>query len=137
MIYDRQRNPIIGIGGGKYKITDIDSTGAATSDVLTFDGTEVTWAAGGSGTPGATGPTGPAGAAGATGATGPAGANGATGAAGAEGPTGPAGSAGATGPIGATGPTGPMNYVVSSTFNFGPTGITSITIVNGVITAIS
>jgi hypothetical protein len=64
--------------------------------------------------------------------SGAAGATGPTGATGYTGPTaiGPTGYTGYTGPIGPTGPsvTGP---------SFGPSAVTSITVVNGVITAIS
>lgn len=153
MIYDRDRNPRVqpGIGGGKYKIDDIDSTGATLNQVIAFNGTKPVWqnetspgATGPTGPTGATGPTGLTGATGPTGAgtTGPTGLTGATGPTGLTGATGPTGAGttgatGPTGPTGTTGPTGPMNYVVSSTFDFGPSAITSITIVNGVITAIS
>ena len=93
---------------------------------------------------GATGDEGPTGVTGPTGAnstvTGPTGATG-VGITGATGPTGVgvtgATGVGITGPTGPEGPTGPMNYVVGATFNFGPSVITSMTVVNGVITALS
>lgn len=72
------------------------------------------WTAIGTGAAGSTGPTG------ATGPTGPAGA------------TGPTGAAGAIGPTGATGPTGPVG-----TFSTGPSVPATITIVNGLVTAIT
>ena len=73
------------------------------------------------------------GAAGATGYTGPGNFTGYTGYTGTTGPTGYTGRTGYTGPIGATGYTGPSVTGPS----FGPSGVTSITVVNGVITAIS
>jgi hypothetical protein len=56
-----------------------------------------------------------------------------------------AGAAGSTGPTGYTGPagtgaTGPTGYTgpnIGSGINFGPSAVTSITVVNGIITAIS
>lgn len=57
-----------------------------------------------------------------------------TGAAGATGPTGYTGPIGPTGATGYTGYTGPN---IGSGINFGPSAVTSITVVNGVITAIS
>ena len=51
--------------------------------------------------------------------------------------TGGPGPKGPTGPAGAKGATGAKNYVVGATFNFGPSAVTSLTIVKGVITAIS
>ena len=99
-------------------------TNPGTGDVITNVGTVwiPNFADVADGVTGPTGPTGPGG-----GATGPTGATGNTGS---TGPTGPTGT-------GIQGPTGPVNYVVGATFSFGPSVITSMTIVNGVITAIS
>jgi hypothetical protein len=66
--------------------------------------------------------------------SGAAGATGPTGATGYTGPIGPTGYTGYTGPIGPTGYTGPN---IGSGINFGPGGVTSITVVNGIITQIS
>lgn len=85
------------------------------------------WTVVGTGAAGATGPTGPGNFTGYTGYTGPRGATGYTGPTGATGYTGP------QGPTGYTGYTGPS---VTGP-NFGPGAVTSITVVNGVITAIS
>jgi len=73
------------------------------------------------------------GAAGATGYTGYTGYTGRTGYTGYTGYTGPGNFTGYTGPIGATGYTGPSVTGPS----FGPASVASITVVNGVITAIS
>lgn len=69
-----------------------------------------------------------AGPTGATGVTGPTGATGATGSTGATGVTGSTGSTGATGPTGPLAPNG---------VNFGPGAPTTITVVDGQITAIA
>ena len=50
--------------------------------------------------------------------------------------TGPTGSTGATGSTGLTGATGSINYAVSATFSFSGT-FSTITVVNGIITALS
>ncbi len=55
---------------------------------------------------------------------------------GSPGPTGPTGPTGPSG-SGATGPTGPTGPNIGSGVNFGPAGVASITVVNGIITAIS
>jgi len=86
------------------------------------------WSLIGSGAAGSTGPTGYTGARGATGATG---FTGYTGAGNFTGYT------GYTGPQGATGPTGYTGPNIGSGINFGPAAVNSITVVNGIITAIS
>jgi hypothetical protein len=86
------------------------------------------WTVVGTGAAGATGPTGPGNF---TGYTGPIGATGATGF------TGPLGATGYTGYTGRTGYTGYTGPNIGSGINFGPSAVTSITVVNGIITAIS
>jgi hypothetical protein len=85
------------------------------------------WSLIGSGAAGSTGP---------TGYTGPAG-SGATGPTGYTGPQGATGFTGYTGPQGATGFTGYTGPANGSGVNFGPAAVASITVVDGIITAIS
>lgn len=115
-------------GAGVYQ-----NVGSVAVPSWSLNGLGATGATGYTGPIGPTGYTGPAGAATATGATGYTGPIGATGATGYTGPIGPTGATGYTGPIGATGYTGPSVTGPS----FGPGAVTSITVVNGVITAIS
>ena len=81
------------------------------------------WSLIGSGAAGSTGPTGPRGATGYTGYTGPQGAASTV--------------TGYTGPQGATGFTGYTGANIGSGISFGPAAVNSITVVNGIITAIS
>ena len=60
-----------------------------------------------------------------------------SGAAGSTGPTGPRGATGYTGYTGPQGATGYTGANLGTGINFGPGSVTSITVVNGVITAIS
>lgn len=134
-----------GIFGLECLLQDIEGTG-------TYQNTGTVavpaWSLIGSGAAGSTGPTGftgytgPGGAASATGATGYTGFTGpsVTGATGFTGYTGAGnftGYTGYTGPQGATGPTGYTGPNIGSGINFGPSAVTSITVVNGIITAIS
>lgn len=107
-----------------------------------YTGPSVTGATGYTGPIGATGYTGPS----ITGATGPTGPGNFTGYTGPQGDTGPTGFTGYTGPgnfTGYTGPIGPTGYTgytgpdVRTAISFGPAGVISITVVDGIITAIS
>jgi hypothetical protein len=126
-------------------------TGAAGSTGPTgytgYTGPAVTGATGYTGPIGPTGYTGPA-ITGATGYTGPGNFTGYTGYTGPDitgptgytGYTGPIGSTGYTGPLGPTGATGYTGYTgpdIGTGINFGPAGVASITVTNGVIVAIS
>jgi len=108
-----------GIFGLECLLQDIEGTG-------TYQNTGTVavpaWSLIGSGAAGSTGPTGYTGPVGPTGATG---FTGYTGAGNFTGYTGPTGFTGYTGPAGGSG------------VNFGPAAVTSITVVNGIITAIS
>ena len=47
--YEGNYNPGVLNSGLKYKVSDISTDGASTNDVITFDGVEATWGAGGGG----------------------------------------------------------------------------------------